>query len=76
MATYNSTKSVEVVGALDTGSLITTITGQASNLLSSIFGRSTPISGGTSTTPKWLLPTIIGGIGVIALSMFATSKKR
>ena len=79
MASLNRARKIEIVGAdpgtitaTDKSNLITTITGQLVGGITAIFGRPAPVSGGGSATPPWLLPTIIGGVGVLSLVMFAT----
>lgn len=75
---------IEVVGAdapktptgTDKGAIITTITGQVSNLIGSIFGGQGSQSTPTSSTPPWLMPVIVGGIGVVAVTILATGKKK
>lgn len=65
---------VETVGAFDWGGLVTA----GGSLASSIWGKSTA----PQTTivnpgmPGWVLPIAVGGIGIIAFSIFATQKKR
>ena len=70
--------AVEVVGA-DTGmsksQIFTTVTGQVTDLIGSIFKKPAPAPAQPST-PPWLMPVIIGGIGVMAVGVFATTRKR
>lgn len=78
MASFNR-GPVEVVGAdapaTDKGQIITTITGQAANLISSIFAPKQTAAPSGGTTPAWLLPVIVGGIGVVAVTILAGKKK-
>ncbi len=70
---------IEVVGAeVDKTTLITTITGQITELGKGIIGGFFPDKKGSSgsTTPSWMLPVIIGGVGVLAVTIIATNKKK
>jgi len=74
-----SSQGAEIVGAEmtpgDKVSIVTAISTGVSNLASSIWGPKAVAGQAKEPLPAWVMPVTIGGIGVIALTLFAGLKK-
>jgi len=60
-------------GTSNTAGIISAVGSGLSNIAASIFGPKNVVAP-ASTTPAWLMPVAIGGIGIIALAIFAKKK--
>lgn len=75
--------TAEIIGAedtpvvkLDKGQIATTITGQLTSLIASLFSPQASPGGGNGVTSPYLMPVIVGGMGILAVTILATGRKR